>query len=121
MQHGIAGNLEQRRQAAVEAELLVSQLSVAIERKVLVRQVGQDIYCYREQAKQHAESLLKASLQQLAEGESAESVMAELTRKLTQTLTHAPSKLLRKTASEQSADTVAFVAEHLTHAFRHDI
>lgn len=118
LQHVIAGNLEQRRQAAVEAELLVSQIVVAIERKYLVRQVGQNIQQYREQAKHHAELILNQSLQQLAEGHAAEAVMAELTRKLTQTLTHAPSKLLRQTASEQPVETVNFVAQQLTHAFR---
>jgi glutamyl-tRNA reductase len=118
LQHVIAGNLEQRRQAAVEAELLVSQLVMAIERKFLVRQVGQDIQAYREQAKLQAEQILQQSLQQLHEGGCAEAVMAELTRKLTQTLTHAPSKLLRQTASEQPPDTVAFVSDSLTHAYR---
>ncbi|MFW2176764.1 MULTISPECIES: glutamyl-tRNA reductase [unclassified Moraxella] len=118
LQHVIAGNLEQRRQAAVEAELLVSQLVAGIERKFLVRQVGKVIHDYREQAEQQADKLLEQSLQQLSQGESAEAVMKELARKLTQTLTHAPSKLLRDTASEQSADTVAFVAEQLTHAYR---
>ena len=120
LQHVIAGNLEQRRQAAVEAELLVSQIVVAIERKYLVRQVGQDIQQYREQAKRHADMILSQSLQQLADGHAAEAVLTELTRKLTQTLTHAPSKLLRETASEQPVETVNFVAQHLTHAFRKD-
>ena len=120
LQHVIAGNLEQRRQAAVEAELLVSQIVVAIERKYLVRQVGQDIQQYREQAKHHADMILSQSLQQLADGHAAEAVLTELTRKLTQTLTHAPSKLLRETASEQPVETVNFVAQQLTHAFRKD-
>ena len=120
LQHVIAGNLEQRRQAAVEAELLVSQIVVAIERKYLVRQVGQDIQQYREQAKRHADMILSQSLQQLADGHAAEAVLTELTRKLTQTLTHAPSKLLRETASEQPVETVNFVAQQLTHAFRKD-
>ena len=120
LQHVIAGNLEQRRQAAVEAELLVSQIVVAIERKYLVRQVGQDIQQYREQSKHHADMILSQSLQQLADGHAAEAVLTELTRKLTQTLTHAPSKLLRETASEQPVETVNFVAQQLTHAFRKD-
>ena len=120
LQHVIAGNLEQRRQAAVEAELLVSQIVVTIERKYLVRQVGQDIQQYREQAKHHADMILSQSLQQLADGHAAEAVLTELTRKLTQTLTHAPSKLLRETASEQPVETVNFVVQHLTHAFRKD-
>lgn len=120
LQHVIAGNLEQRRQAAVEAELLVSQLVVAIERRLLVRQVGHDIQAYRAHAKQQAEQILQQSLHDLHEGACPESVLKELTRKLTQTLTHAPSKLLRQTASEQPADTVAFVSESLNQAYRPD-
>lgn len=118
LQHVIAGNLEQRRQAAVEAELLVSQLVAGIERKFLIRQIGQDIQTYREQAQSRADLILQQSLQRLQDGASAEALMVELAHKLTQTLTHAPSKLLRQTASDQSADTVAFVAEQLTHAYR---
>lgn len=118
LQHVIAGNLEQRRQAAVEAELLVSQLIVAIERKLLVRKVGQDIQQYREQANRQAQILLQQSLQALAEGQSADALMIELTRKLTQTLTHAPSKLLRQTASEKPAETVNFVTEQLIQSYR---
>lgn len=118
LQHVIAGNLEQRRQAAVEAELLVSQLVVGIERRILVRRVGQDIHDYREQAQHHAERLLAHSLQRLADGQPAETVITELTHQLTQTLTHAPSRLLRQVASEQPADTVSFVAQQLTHAYR---
>ena len=64
--------------------------------------------------------ILSQSLQQLADGHAAEAVLTELTRKLTQTLTHAPSKLLRETASEQPVETVNFVAQQLTHAFRKD-
>ncbi|MFO1382119.1 MAG: hypothetical protein U1E92_00405 [Moraxella osloensis] len=41
---------------------------MAIERKYLVRQVGQDIQQYREQAKHHADMILSQSLQQLADG-----------------------------------------------------
>lgn len=118
LQHVIAGNIEQRRQAAVEAELLVSQLVVAIERKFLVHKVGQDIQNYREQAQHQANELLQQALHQLADGQHAEQVLTALTHRLTQTLTHAPSKLLRQTASEQPAETVQFVADHLTHAFR---
>lgn len=118
LQHVIAGNLEQRRQAAVEAELLVSQIVVMIERRFLVKQVGQDIQAYRMQAKTYADNLLQQSLQKLANGQSAELLLAELTHKLTQTLTHAPSKLLRETASEQPTETVNFVVENLNTSFR---
>lgn len=118
LQHVIAGNLEKRRQAAVEAELLVSQLVVGIEQQYAVRQVGQEIKGYRQHAQDKANELLQLSLAKLAEGQSAETVLAELTHKLTQNLTHAPSKLLRKTASEGNPETVAFVVEGLKQAYR---
>lgn len=118
LQHVIAGNLEKRRQAAVEAELLVSQLVVGIERRFAVHQVGQEIKDYRQHAQDKANELLQLSLAKLDQGQPAESVLAELTHKLTQNLTHAPSKLLRKTASEANPDTVAFVVESLKEAYR---
>lgn len=119
LQHVIAGNIEQRRQAAVDAELLVSQLVVEIERRFQVRQVGGDIQRYRQQANEHAEQLLAESLAKLAQGEySAEEVMIELTRKLTQTLAHPPSKLLRTAAREGDADLLHFVVDNLQDAYR---
>ncbi|MFO1365228.1 MAG: hypothetical protein U1E98_02445 [Moraxella osloensis] len=82
----IAGNLEQRRQAAVEAELLVSRAVVAIERKYLVRQVGQDIQQYREQAKHHAD-MIKPILTAACRWSWCRSRVDRTDRKLTQTLT----------------------------------
>lgn len=119
LQHVIAGNIEQRRQAAVDAELLVSHLVVEIERRFQVRQVGRDIQRYRQEANGYAEQLLAESLEQLAQGQQpAEVIMAELTRKLAQTLTHAPSKLMRKAAREGDADLLSFVVGGLNDAYR---
>lgn len=119
LQHVIAGNIEQRRQAAVDAELLVSQLVVEIERRFQVRQVGGDIERYREQVAGYAEQILAESLAELAKGQlPAETVMTELSRRLTQTLSHAPSKLLRKAAREGDADLLNFVVNGLNDAYR---
>ncbi|MDO5770274.1 MAG: glutamyl-tRNA reductase [Psychrobacter sp.] len=119
LQHVIAGNIEQRRQAAVDAELLVSQLVIEIERRFQVRQVGRDIELYREQTKSYADVLLAESLAKLAQGkEPAEAIMTELTRLLTQTLTHAPSKLMRKAAGEGDPELLDFVVTGLNEAYR---
>lgn len=119
LQHVIAGNIEQRRQAAVDAELLVSQLVVEVERRFQVRKVGGDIQNYRDAASDHAEALLAESLLKLQQGnEPPEAIMSELTRKLTQTLTHAPSKLLRKAAREGDSDLLSFVVTGLNEAYR---
>ncbi len=119
LQHVIAGNLEQRRQAAVDAELLVSQLVVEMERRFQVRKVGRDIEQYRTRTQRQVEQLLNNSLSKLENGEiSAEAAMTELSRQLTQTLTHAPSKLMRKAASEGDSDVLDFVVSGLDEAYR---
>lgn len=119
LQHVIAGNLEKRRQAAVEAELLVSQLVVDIERRYQVRKVGQDIYEYRALAEQKAEVVLQRALHKLHNtGESPEAVMTELTRRLTQTLSHAPSSLMRRAASDGNAEALDMVISGLKDAYR---
>lgn len=119
LQHVIAGNLEQRQQAAVDAEILVSQLVIDIDRRYQIRQVGSDIQVFRQIAQQHAEQLLKDALQQVEQGNhSTASIMTELTRKLTQTLTHPPSTLLRKVASEGDGQVLAMVVQALHEAYR---
>ncbi len=120
LQHVIAGNLEQRRQAAVDAELLVSQLVVEMERRFQVRQVGKDIQQYRTRTHDQVDKLLHESIARLEQGEaSAEDIITELSRRLTQTLTHAPSKLMRKAAREGDSELLDFVVSGLQDAYRH--
>ena len=119
LQHVIAGNLEKRRQAAVEAELLVSQLVVEIERRFQVRKVGQDIYEYRHSAEQKADAILQDMLHQLATTDtSAEQIMTELTRRLTQTLSHAPSSLMRRAAHDGNSEVLNVIITGLKDAYR---
>ncbi len=119
LQHVIAGNLEQRRQAAVDAELLVSQLVVEMERRFAVRKVGHDIEQYRNRTQLQVEQLLDSALKKLERGEmDADSALIELTRQLTQTLSHAPSKLMRKAAREGDSELLDFVVSGLQDAYR---
>ncbi|WP_201534591.1 glutamyl-tRNA reductase [Psychrobacter ciconiae] len=119
LQHVIAGNLEQRRQAAVDAELLVSQLVVEMERRFQVRQVGRDIQAYRARTQDQVAQLVAQSLQKLESGEqSAEQTITELSRRLSQTLSHAPSKLMRKAAREGDSALLDFVVTGLHDAYR---
>jgi len=119
LQHVIAGNLEKRRQAAVEAELLVSQLVVEIERRFQVRKVGQDIYEYRHSAEQKADVILQDMLHLLNTTDtSAEQVMTELTRRLTQTLSHAPSSLMRRAAHDGNSEVLNVIITGLKDAYR---
>ncbi len=119
LQHVIAGNLEQRRQAAVDAELLVSQLVVEMERSFQVRKVGRDIQQYRSRTHDQVDKLLHESLARLQQGDSSpEDIITELSRRLTQTLTHAPSKLMRKAAREGDSELLEFVVTGLQEANR---
>ncbi len=119
LQHVIAGNIEQRRQAAVDAELLVSQLVVEMDRRFQVRQVGKDIQHYRARTQDQVEKLLHESIAKLQQDNmNPEDIITELSRRLTQTLTHAPSKLMRKAAREGDNELLDFVVSGLQDAHR---
>ncbi|ERL55607.1 Glutamyl-tRNA reductase [Psychrobacter aquaticus CMS 56] len=119
LQHVIAGNIEQRRQAAVDAELLVSQLVVEIDRRFRVRQVGKDIQQYRVRTHDQVDKLLHESIAKLQQEDvNPEDILLELSHRLTQTLTHAPSKLMRKAAREGDSDLLDFVVSGLQDAHR---
>lgn len=119
LQHVIAGNLEKRRQAAVEAELLVSHLVVEIERRFQVYKVGQDIYNYRHLTQQKANAVLEDMLHQMRTTDSnTEDIMKELTRRLTQTLSHAPSSLMRHAAHDGDSEVLDFIISGLNDAYR---
>ena len=119
LQHVIAGNIEQRRQAAVDAELLVSQLVVEIDRRFRVRQVGKDIQQYRVRTHEQVDTLLQESIAKLQQDNvNPEDILIELSRRLTQTLTHAPSKLMRKAAREGDSELLDFVVSGLHDAYR---
>ena len=119
LQHVIAGNIEQRRQAAVDAELLVSHLVVEMERSFQVRQVGKDIQQYRSRTHSQVEAILTDSIAQFERGDAnAEEIVTELSRRLTQTMSHAPSKLMRKAAREGDSELLDFVVSGLHDAYR---
>lgn len=119
LQHVIAGNLEKRRQAAVEAELFVSHLVVEIERRFQVRKVGQDIYNYRNTTEQKAEAVLQDMLHKLKTTDTdTEEIMVELTRRLTQTLSHPPSTLMRRAARDGNSEVLDLVISGLKDAYR---
>ncbi len=118
LQYVIDGNLQQRKQSAIEAEILISQLVIDIENKFQVRQVGSDIHRFRQTAYQHSERLLTESLQKLQQGKPAEEILTELSRRLTQTLIHAPSKLMRTVAWDGDPETLDMVITGLNNAYR---
>lgn len=99
LQHVIAGNLEERKQAAVEAELLASQLTSNIETQIQLLSARKMIASYRHIAQTHKVRLLHIAKERLSQGEPADIVLDEFAHALTQTLTHPPSRLIRHVAT----------------------
>lgn len=118
LQHVITGNLEERKQAAVEAELMVSQFVLDIEHRMQVQTARTQIAAYRQAAQTHKDRLLTVALERLSKGDDAKEVVTELAHTLTQTLIHAPSKLIRHTAQNSETDVLSMVTHALNHAYR---
>lgn len=113
LQHVIAGNLEERKQAAVEAELLVSQLTINIESQMQVLSARKLISDYRQIALAHKQRLLNLATWRLDNGADAHAVLHDFAHTLTQTLTHPPSKLIRNVAQTADPATLDMVINGL--------
>jgi glutamyl-tRNA reductase len=112
--HGvIEGNMAQRRQAAVEAEVMVSQLAAQVIAQQRTRQAGPLIAQYRQQAEQIRQQALDKALQGLAQGQSPEQVLARLAQSLTAKLAHGPSQMIRDAAAHESVVVLPFVLQGL--------
>ena len=103
LQSVIDENLSQRRQAALDAEVLVSQLAAQFVSQVKVRQAGQQIKHYRAHAEQQREAELKFAQEQLKRGADPAYVMELMSYRLSNKLMHIPSKLFREAAKLEDA------------------
>ncbi|WP_167386771.1 glutamyl-tRNA reductase [Aeromonas cavernicola] len=102
----IEQNLETRKRAAAEAELIVQE-----ERDQFMGWYrGQNsvdlIRDYRQQSQQVAEEELQRALLALAQGDSAEQTLKTLAHRLTNKLIHAPTQALRQAASQDDHNTL---------------
>lgn len=101
LQGVIDENLAQRRQAAVEAEVMVNQLATQLVTHQKVQQAGGMITAYRQHSEQLAQAELQQALQQLQQGKNAAEVLAVFSHRLTQKLLHPTSILLKDAAREE--------------------
>ena len=121
LQHVIAGNLAERKQAAVEAELLVGQLVLDIEARMQTQRARTYIRDYRQMAQRRSQKLLDAAMARIDQGEDAKVVLAEFAHGMSQTLMHSPSRLIRQAAKVYDADTLDAVSQELIHSHRKPI
>ena len=119
LEHVIAGNVAARRQAAVEAELMVSQLASHIESQIGLMSASKHIHDYRSRAKYKSDVLLSRAKAKLAQGVDPSLVLDELAHTMLQTLSHPPSRLIRHIATTKDTDTLNHVVQGLK-SYRED-
>jgi len=88
LQSVIDENLAQRRQAAVEAEVMVNQLATELIIQQKVSEAGSTIHAYRDYGESLCQEELATAMQRIAKGDLAVEVLADLSHRLTQKLLH---------------------------------
>ncbi|MDR3416455.1 MAG: glutamyl-tRNA reductase [Nevskia sp.] len=99
----IAENLKVREAAAQQAEALVADYARDFERWLESRDAGATIRRLRLRARESRDEVLAKARRKLANGESAEAVMAFVADTLANKLLHAPSERLRNSSVVEQA------------------
>lgn len=120
LQSVIEENLAQRRQAAVEAEVMVNQLATQLITHQKVKEAGSTIHAYRQHSEEVSQQELTHALEALHHGENAEQVLQQFAHRLTQKLMHPTSILLREAAKAENPDYFEWLQQHLQDVFDHE-
>ncbi|MEK5758838.1 glutamyl-tRNA reductase [Acinetobacter variabilis] len=119
LQSVIDENLAQRRQAAVEAEVMVNQLATELITQQKLRKAGSTIHAYRDYGESLCQEELANAMQRIAKGESAETVLAEFSHRLTQKLLHPTSIMLREAAKAEDPSYFEMLQNSLQDVVQH--
>ena len=119
LQSVIDENLAQRRQAAVEAEVMVNQLATELITQQKLRKAGSTIHAYRDYGESLCQEELATAMQRIAKGESAETVLAEFSHRLTQKLLHPTSIMLREAAKAEDPSYFEMLQNSLQDVVQH--
>jgi glutamyl-tRNA reductase len=111
LQSIIAKNMENRRQAAVEAETIVSSKSIDFMSWLRGLNTQDTVISYRNQCIVERDLLIEKALQQLGADKSAESVVAELATKLTNKFMHAPTSAIQTAAQGGELDKIVYLRD----------
>lgn len=107
----VAENLKSRQGAAQAAEELVGGGVVEFMQRLRELAAVDVLRAYRQQAERTRDEELAKAQRMLANGSSAEDVMAQLARGLTNKLLHAPSVQLKKLSADGRFDALAVAQE----------
>lgn len=87
--------LQARKQAAIQAEMMILQMSEALHAHKQARNAGSVVSRYRKRMEQVRDEMLADAFQQLQQGQAATEVCQQLAMGLTNKLIHAPSVQLK--------------------------
>lgn len=113
LQSVIEDNLAQRRQAAVEAEIMVNQLATQLVSQQKIKRAGGVVAAYRDSGHHLQQQELTLALAQLEQGENPAEVMQNFAHRLTNKLLHPTSLLLREAAKEDEPEYFDWLKENL--------
>ena len=117
LQSVIDDNLAQRRQAAVEAEVMVNQLATEMLTQEKIKKAGSTIQAYREQGEVLRQEELALAISRLASGDNPEQILQELSYRLTQKLLHPTSILLRQAVKAEDPACFESMRDQLEDVF----
>ena len=113
LQTVIEENLAQRRQAAVEAEVMVNQLSTELVMQEKAHAANGVIQHYREHGAQLAAQELALALQKLEQGQDPAELLQVLSHRLSNALLHPTSVLLRQAALHDDPNILKWTEDAL--------
>ena len=120
LQSVIDENLAQRRQAAVEAEVMVNQLVTQLVTQQKIKDAGSTIQQFREHGEEQRQVELSQALERIQSGEDMKQVMEDFAHRLTQKLLHPTSMLLRQAAQEDDPTHFEWLKENIQDIFGHE-
>ncbi len=109
----IQHNLAQRQAAAVQAEHIVQQESVAFMAWLRAQGASETIRDYRAHADTIRSEMETRALASLQQGADAETVIRELAHRLTNRLIHSPTKSLQDAASQGDLERLQLLRDSL--------
>ncbi|WP_395342630.1 glutamyl-tRNA reductase [Ningiella sp. W23] len=113
LQDIIEQNIAQREQAAKQASALIRQKASEFAKRKEHAPHFDLIKQYREQSQMLRDTLTQKAQARIANGEPPESVLQELSYKLTQQMMHGPTKALQEAINHQQQDTLDIFADAL--------
>jgi glutamyl-tRNA reductase len=106
-------NMASREQAAEQAQEIILQRTHEFSKWLRSQGSIDVIRQYRDAAQEVKTELVEKAVNQLQSGKSAEKVLLELANKLTNRLTHAPTRAIQAAAQEGDIDKLAVLKQTL--------